>query len=149
MSNNTAVLCTKGDYYKMRTLWKKLFSKQNKTTPAHTPRRVLSADESAVLSTIAQNAQSIKYEFRQAGGYEFYIFCIIQPTIKLCAVREITPNTPNGTITYHMEQRTNDGDLVAVKDEKASDFAHLVYSKLFDSFVNQRNGINTTADKQR
>ena len=133
----------------MRTLWKKLFSKQNKTTTANTPRRALSADESAVLSTIAQNAQSIKYEFRQSGEYKFYIFCIMQPTIKLCAVREITPNTPNGTITYHMEQRTNAGDLIAVKDQKASDFAHLVYSKLFDSFVNQRSGINATANKQR
>ena len=149
MCDNTAALCTKGEYCKMHTLWKKLFSKQNKTTPVHTPRRALSANESAVLSTIAQNAQSIKYEFRQSGEYKFYIFCIMQPTIKLCAVREITPNTPNGTITYHMEQRTNDGDLVAVKDEKASDFAHLVYSKLFNTFVNQRSGINTTADKQR
>ena len=92
-----------------------------------------------VLDTIEQNVGKIRYEYRQAGDYKYYIFTIEKsdPYLILCSVLEQPVKNPITTTSYYFEQRATDGKVIQTKDEGENKFANLVHSKMFNAFIEQ------------
>ena len=125
-------------------LFQRIFSRKQKSTNYDTSNDGLSQDNLALLDTIKENADCIKYQFSASGVYKFHIFSIskTEQLLTLCSVCETNPNFPNtGVISYHFEQRSPDGILQKAEEGKGTDFAKRVYSEMFNTFVEHHGGI--------
>lgn len=135
----------------MMNLFKKLFRFKMIQKFADNQTFHPNSDELAILNAIEENAAHIKYQYGAHGGYAFHIFTISKPTPRffLCAVSESKPGASEYIKSYHFEQYDNNNIIVSVKDGNATEFSSLVYSKVFDAFVEQHGGIQKKLYKQK
>lgn len=130
---------------------KRIFLRKQNSNEYKISQQDLSTEKLAVLHAIEQNADAIKYQYGTSGTYTFYVFSInkTDPVLEICSVKETNPHSPTGVITYHFAERDTDNRLVSAREEKATDFAKMVYSKMFNTFVERKNGVLQKHAKQK